>query len=147
MGARRFLVGLLAAAALVLGAGVDRASAASSCAQRVITAWSAGTLDAKYPPACYRAALDRLPEDVALYSSAQDDINRELLAAISRQRKPPSGPPAGGLAAVEPWHAFAAGGGAVLVAVSLGYGAMRVVRWRQASAQRSWSRDRPPTFR
>jgi hypothetical protein len=125
---------------------VDRASAATSCAQRVITAWSAGKLDATYPPACYRAALDRLPEDVALYSSAQDDINRELLAAISRQRKPPSGP-AGGLATVEPWHAFAAAGGAVLVAVSLGYGAMRVVRWRQASAQRSWPRHRPPTYR
>jgi len=139
-------VGLLAFAALVLGSGVDRASAASSCAQRVITAWSAGKLDAKYPPACYRAALDRLPEDVALYSSAQDDINRELLAAISRQRRPPSGP-AGSLAAVEPWHAAAAGGGAVLVAVSLGYGAVRMVRSRRAAARRPWSRQHPPTFR
>ena len=33
-----------------------------------------------YPVSCYRAALDQMPEDVRIYSSAESDIKRALLA-------------------------------------------------------------------
>jgi hypothetical protein len=81
-GATAFLVVL--AVMLALGAGTARA-AAEPCWHRVLSAWSAGNLDSSYPPACYRTALDHLPEDVAMYSSAQDDIDRALLGAIMRR--------------------------------------------------------------
>jgi hypothetical protein len=105
--------------AIVLGLGASRAAAAEPCWQRVISAWSAGTLDASFPPGCYRTALDRLPEDVALYSTAQDDINRELLAAIARHPASREAAHAPASKSGVPALAFAAGGAAVLLAAGV----------------------------
>lgn len=44
-----------------------------------------GPAGADYPVACYQAALAHLPEDVRIYSSAEDDIRRAMLAAIPSQ--------------------------------------------------------------
>ena len=47
----------------------------------VLTDWSDGGIDETYPGSCYLAAIEELPEDVLAYTSAQDDISRELQAS------------------------------------------------------------------
>lgn len=58
------------------------AAARPACADAVITDWSDGRFDRVYPPACYAAALNALPEDVRNYSTAVDDIMAALRARI-----------------------------------------------------------------
>jgi len=74
-----------AAAALTALSFASSAGAASRCAAAVITGWRDGRINRSYPPNCYRAALRALPEDVRIYSSAEDDINRALLASLARK--------------------------------------------------------------
>lgn len=92
----RSLTALLAlatfAAALAFAAP---ARAASGCAAAVIQAWHNGRLDASYPPSCYREALQELPEDIRIYSSAQDDINRALIASLAKKSTATRATPAG----------------------------------------------------
>jgi hypothetical protein len=40
--------------------------------------WQQGRIGEHYAPACYRAALDSLPEDLRVYSSAAADIENAL---------------------------------------------------------------------
>ena len=61
------------------------ARAGSTCAAAVIQAWHEGRLDGSFAPACYRQALGELPEDIRIYSSAQGDINRALIASLARK--------------------------------------------------------------
>jgi len=61
------------------------ASAASDCASAVINDWRDGRLDDVYAPRCYRQALRELPEDIRIYSSAETDINRALMASLTRK--------------------------------------------------------------
>ena len=67
------------------------AAAKDPCWKTLIDDWYDGRIDNVYPVACYRAALEHMPEDVAQYSSLGDDINRALQAAIASQ-----GPNGGG---------------------------------------------------
>jgi hypothetical protein len=71
-------------AAVVFAIAAPPAGAATPCWKRLINDWYDGRIDGAYPVACYHAAIDNLPEDVAIYASAREDIERELLAAISR---------------------------------------------------------------
>ena len=77
-----------AAGAILLAAP---AAAKDPCWKTLIDDWYDGRIDSVYPVACYRAALEHMPEDVAQYSSLGDDINRALQAAIAAQ-----GPNGGG---------------------------------------------------
>ena len=61
------------------------AAAKDPCWKTLIDDWYDGRIDSVYPVACYRAALEHMPEDVAQYSSLGDDINRALQAAIASQ--------------------------------------------------------------
>jgi hypothetical protein len=61
------------------------ARAATDCGNAVVEAWDNGRLDSSFAPACYRKALQELPEDIRIYSSAQDDINRALIASLARR--------------------------------------------------------------
>jgi hypothetical protein len=82
----RSLTAVLVAAVLAgLFAFTAPARAASACAAAVIRDWNKGTLDASYAPACYREALSELPEDILIYSSAQNDINRALIASLAKK--------------------------------------------------------------
>jgi hypothetical protein len=74
---------LLALAAL-LGALVfcGAGQAKTGCASVLLDDWRDGRIDGTYPAACYRAALGQLPEDVRIYSSAESDIKRALLARV-----------------------------------------------------------------
>jgi hypothetical protein len=70
------LAGLLAVAALVAPA-----SAARPCGEAVLRDWADGTIDRTFPRHCYGDALDNMPDDLRIYSSAEDDIRRALLNA------------------------------------------------------------------
>ncbi len=52
-----------------------------ACGKAVLTDWADGGIDETYPGPCYLAAIEDLPEDVRAYSSAKDDISRELQAS------------------------------------------------------------------
>jgi hypothetical protein len=76
----RVLAGsVLAAAALVFAP----AAAAKSCAAAILEDWQDGRIDGVYPPSCYRAALESMPEDVRVYSTAQTDIARALQSRLA----------------------------------------------------------------
>jgi hypothetical protein len=56
---------------------------AAGCGDAVVADWrDNGRIDRVYAPGCYREAVDTLPEDVLVYSSAQDDITRALQARV-----------------------------------------------------------------
>jgi hypothetical protein len=78
---RATLVLVLALAALTVSAP---ASAATPCWKTLINDWYDGRIDKAYPVRCYRDAIDNLPEDVAAYSSAHEDLTRALLSAARR---------------------------------------------------------------
>ena len=80
------VAGALATVAITTLAGPPAAGAQTACWRNVLDAWSKGTLQATYPVSCYRAALQHLPADVRAYSTATDDIQRTLVAAIGRRR-------------------------------------------------------------
>ena len=76
-----FAVAAIAASAVVAPAPAG----ASSCSNAVVADWrDNGRIDNTYPPECYRAAVDTLPEDVRVYSSAQSDITRALQARVEK---------------------------------------------------------------
>jgi hypothetical protein len=70
-------------AASVLLAWPSPASAAS-CGSAVLSDWSDGRIDREYPVACYRAALNQMPEDLRVYGTAESDIQRALSNATAR---------------------------------------------------------------
>ena len=60
------------------------ATAEAPCSQRVRLDWAAdGVVDKTYPVTCYEEAIENLPIDLELYSSAEDDIRRALQSVVS----------------------------------------------------------------
>ena len=81
-------------AALAVGlAAPGTAGAAKPCWKVLLNDWYDGRIDKAYPVSCYRAAIRNLPDDVASYSNAREEINRALLAALSAGQR--SGNPLG----------------------------------------------------
>jgi hypothetical protein len=83
---KRFLI-LLALATAAFAATLaapGAADAAKPCWVRLVNDWYDGRIDKTYPVSCYRAAMKNLPEDVAAYSNAREEIQRALLAAIKK---------------------------------------------------------------
>jgi hypothetical protein len=78
------LVALATAAFAAALATPGAADAAKPCYLRLINDWFDGRIDKTYPVSCYRAAIKNLPEDVAAYSNAREEIERALLAAIKK---------------------------------------------------------------
>ena len=80
---RRIALVLALVGAGMLSLGVGSATAATTCAKKVIADWyKDGRVDGTYPLHCYEEAIDALPEDVVQYSSAKDDIERALQDAL-----------------------------------------------------------------
>ena len=69
------LVALLAAL-VCCGAG----QAKPDCVSTLMNDWRDGRIDGTYSVECYQTALAQLPEDLRIYSSAETDIQRALLA-------------------------------------------------------------------
>ena len=83
---KRLLI-LLALATATFAAALaapGAAEAAKPCWVRLVNDWYDGRIDKTYPVSCYRAAMKNLPEDVAAYSNAREEIQRALLAAIKK---------------------------------------------------------------
>ena len=51
----------------------------------MIADWRDGHFDRTYAPRCYRDAISALPEDIRIYSSAEQDINRALIASLAKR--------------------------------------------------------------
>lgn len=67
------------------------AAAAESCGRKVIDDWfDDGRVDGTYALRCYEDAIDILPADVKVYSSATEDIRRALQAARRGDEAPPA---------------------------------------------------------
>ena len=88
--ALRALVGACACALVVplATSAASRTVTSTPCWQTLLNDWYDGRIDHVYPIPCYREAINHLPTDVAVYSSARDDINRALQLAIARQKNP-----------------------------------------------------------
>lgn len=83
------LLGTIAAAAALAFAVAPAQAADTPCAQQIIDDWWADAdIDGVYPVHCYREAIDALPEDLAAYSSAADDIQRALDALLRGETAP-----------------------------------------------------------
>lgn len=61
-------------------------AAPSGCAKALLRDWTDGRIDRTYPVGCYRAALQSLPFDLRVYSSAPDDISQALSQRIVQGR-------------------------------------------------------------
>ena len=76
-GLRLFFALVAFLAALVFcGAG----QAKPDCVSTLMNDWRDGRIDGTYSVECYQTALAQLPEDLRIYSSAETDIQRALLA-------------------------------------------------------------------
>ena len=64
------------------GSAAPKAAPSESCRSRLLRDWGDGRIDGTYPVSCYRLVLRSLPADLAVYSSAPDDIARALSATI-----------------------------------------------------------------
>jgi cobalamin biosynthesis Mg chelatase CobN len=71
---------------LVLGLTAP-APAAPPCWKSLLTDWYDGSIDKVYPIPCYRQAVNHLPTDAQLYSSAKDDILRAMANAVAAKNQ------------------------------------------------------------
>jgi hypothetical protein len=74
----RPVVTLAALLAALVFAGAGQAK--PGCVSTVLQDWRDGRIDGTYSVGCYRTALAQLPEDLRIYSSAESDIKRALVA-------------------------------------------------------------------
>jgi hypothetical protein len=74
--------GAVSALLAVVAVAPATASAKEDCWETLVADWSDGAISNLYPISCYRQALANMPEDVRLYSSASDDINRALSGRV-----------------------------------------------------------------
>jgi hypothetical protein len=65
-------------ALVALGPQAGRAAAAQPCWKQVLNDWYDGTIDARYPIPCYGQAIEHLPFDTRLYSTAETDIRSAM---------------------------------------------------------------------
>ena len=78
---------VLVATLASLAAFAAPASAATPCWKLLLNDWYDGTINNLYPIPCYHQAINHLPTDVQVYSSARDDILRALQQAVARQKQ------------------------------------------------------------
>jgi hypothetical protein len=77
-GGLRLLLALVALLAALVFCGAGQAK--PDCMSTLLNDWRDGRIDGTYSVECYQAALAQLPEDLRIYSSAETDIKRALLA-------------------------------------------------------------------
>ena len=70
---------------------VTAATAASGpCWQTLITDWSDGQIEGRYPVACYRNAIANAPTDLKIYSTLDDDLRAALQTRIATLSSAPA---------------------------------------------------------
>jgi hypothetical protein len=100
----------LAAAAGTLSIGAAPAAAKQPCWQVLFVDWADGRIDKTYPVHCYRQAIKHLQEDTLIYGTASQDINRALMAAMTKMQKDDETPITGSTP-VPPGPGASSGGG------------------------------------
>jgi hypothetical protein len=78
---------VLVAACASLAVFASPAPAATPCWKLLLNDWYDGTISNVYPIPCYHQAVNHLPTDVQVYSSARDDILRALQQAVQKQKQ------------------------------------------------------------
>jgi hypothetical protein len=91
MGQVRVSVLFAVAAAAVTAFSSVGSVQASSCGMQLLLDWRDGRIDRTYEVECYREALATMPEDVLVYSTAEDDLTRELQAQLRTERAAKAG--------------------------------------------------------
>ncbi len=90
---------LTLALGLVTALALAAPASSATCAEKLIDDWADNAeIDGTYPIACYRAAINALPEDLRAYSSAADDIRRAQQELIATQSSSSGGDDASGSA-------------------------------------------------
>jgi hypothetical protein len=142
---------LVSAVFLTVAGPVSAASSATApCWKQVVLDWAAdGKVDATYPLPCYQQAIANLRPDLALYSSAGDDIRRALQRAIKVKGDPAANTTGGdpSPAATEASAAAASDGGGVPLPL-LVLGGVAILLVTAGLAGLVWKRshgDRPGT--
>ena len=80
--------------AVLAGLAVAAPASAAPCWRAVVDDWyKNGRVDGHYPIHCYTEAIANLPEDSKQYSSAPEDIRRDMLLAIRGDRPGGGGGP------------------------------------------------------
>ena len=74
-------------AGVLLLAFAGPATAAPPCWKILLNDWYDGTIDDTYPIPCYQQAVDQLPTDAQLYSSAKDDILHAMAKTVALQNQ------------------------------------------------------------
>jgi hypothetical protein len=82
-----FLLLPLAALTATLSFGAAPAAAKTPCWRALFVDWADGRIDKTYPVHCYREAIAHLQQDTLTYGDAADQINRALMAAMTKMRK------------------------------------------------------------
>jgi hypothetical protein len=75
------------AAVAIFAPSAGAASAVTPCWKLLLNDWYDGAINNIYPIPCYKQAINHLPTDVDVYSSAREDIQRALQQAIARQNQ------------------------------------------------------------
>jgi hypothetical protein len=80
------IVPVLVALCACFAVSAAPAPAATPCWKLLLNDWYDGTINNTYPIPCYHQAVNHLPTDVQVYSSARDDILRALQQAVRKQK-------------------------------------------------------------
>ena len=83
------LCGALLCVSVALVSSAPASAANIPCWKKLLTDWYDGSISKIYPLPCYHEAINHLPADVKVYSSAKDDILNALAAASKHQTAPP----------------------------------------------------------
>ena len=83
------LCGVLLCVSVALVSSAPASAANIPCWKKLLTDWYDGSISKIYPLPCYHEAINHLPADVKVYSSAKDDILNALAAASKHQTAPP----------------------------------------------------------
>ena len=138
-------VGVLVAAVLVAVPAKSLAAANASCAERVLRDWSDdGKIEKTFAPRCYREAIARLPTDVRVYSSAEDDITRALTRVATRRSAHAPRSLSSGRVALHKPRAVAGPGRRPLASIAASVLALAVITWVVLAARRRSARDDSP---
>jgi hypothetical protein len=77
-----------ALAALALGAAAPPAVAKTPCSRQIIEDWvDNNRIDQTYPLHCYREAIERVPEDLRVYTGIVEDIQSARQQAIRSKNR------------------------------------------------------------
>ncbi len=85
---RFLLVGALFGAVALPAQAATPAASTTPCWKLLLGEWYGGAITTIYPLHCYTQAIDHLPADIAVYSSAKQDIQAAELAAAQHKAAP-----------------------------------------------------------